>query len=76
MPTCVVLSLQVSGVPEEQLLVFLYPGLPSTAELFILPDDEHTSSEHKKGSEEALETVRAKICRNIVLHFHVNFNQE
>lgn len=74
MPACVVLSLQVSGVPEEQLLVFLYPGLPSTAELFILPDDEHTSSEHKKGSEEALETVRAS--RNIVLHFHVNFNQE
>lgn len=47
----------MSGVPEEQLLVFLYPGLPSTAELFILPD-ERTSSEHKKDTEEALETVR------------------
>uniref|UniRef100_A0A8C3AQQ8 Sortilin related VPS10 domain containing receptor 3b n=1 Tax=Cyclopterus lumpus TaxID=8103 RepID=A0A8C3AQQ8_CYCLU len=47
---------QVSGVPEDQLLVSLYPGLPSTAELFILPD-EHTSSEHKRGSEEALETI-------------------
>ncbi|XP_058508169.1 VPS10 domain-containing receptor SorCS3 [Solea solea] len=34
---------QVSGVPEDQLLVSLYPGLPTTAELFILPV-EHTSS--------------------------------
>uniref|UniRef100_A0A671VPD2 Sortilin related VPS10 domain containing receptor 3b n=1 Tax=Sparus aurata TaxID=8175 RepID=A0A671VPD2_SPAAU len=51
----------VSGVPEEQLLVALYPGLPSTAELFILPD-ERSSSEHKRGSEEALETVRTLIC--------------
>lgn len=58
---CVVLSLQVSGVPEEQLLVALDPGLPSTAELFILPD-ERSSSEHKRGSEEALETVRTLIC--------------
>uniref|UniRef100_A0A4W6D0J1 Sortilin related VPS10 domain containing receptor 3b n=1 Tax=Lates calcarifer TaxID=8187 RepID=A0A4W6D0J1_LATCA len=38
---------QVSGVSEDQLLVSLYPGLPTTAELFILPD-EHTSSEHKR----------------------------
>ncbi|KAM7408583.1 hypothetical protein PAMA_002346 [Pampus argenteus] len=47
---------QVSGVPEDQLLVSLYPGLPTTAELFILPD-EHTSNEHKRRSEEALETI-------------------
>ncbi|GLD65155.1 VPS10 domain-containing receptor SorCS3-like protein, partial [Lates japonicus] len=47
---------QVSGVSEKQLLVSLYPGLPTTAELFILPD-EHTSSEHKRRSEEALETI-------------------
>uniref|UniRef100_A0A3B5AIP4 VPS10 domain-containing receptor SorCS3-like n=1 Tax=Stegastes partitus TaxID=144197 RepID=A0A3B5AIP4_9TELE len=38
---------QVSGVLEDQLLVSLYPGLPTTAELFILPD-EHTSSEHNR----------------------------
>uniref|UniRef100_A0A8C5HUH3 VPS10 domain-containing receptor SorCS3-like n=1 Tax=Gouania willdenowi TaxID=441366 RepID=A0A8C5HUH3_GOUWI len=30
----------VSGVPEEQLLVSLYSGLPTTAELFILPNDD------------------------------------
>ncbi|KAK2824400.1 hypothetical protein Q5P01_021575 [Channa striata] len=47
---------QVSGVPEDQLLVSLYPGLPTSAELFILPD-EHTSSEHKRRSGEALETI-------------------
>ncbi|KAK5854138.1 hypothetical protein PBY51_015234 [Eleginops maclovinus] len=44
---------QVSGVSEDQLLVSMYPGLPSTAELFILPD-EHTSTENKKAGEEAL----------------------
>uniref|UniRef100_A0A3P8SJK5 Sortilin related VPS10 domain containing receptor 3b n=1 Tax=Amphiprion percula TaxID=161767 RepID=A0A3P8SJK5_AMPPE len=46
----------VSGVPVDQLLVSLYPGLPTTAELFILPD-EHTSSEHNRRSEEALERI-------------------
>lgn len=52
----VVLLLQVSGVPEAQLLVSLYPGVPTTAELFILPDQQ-TSGEHKRSGEEALETV-------------------
>ncbi|KAM4729431.1 VPS10 domain-containing receptor SorCS3-like [Anableps anableps] len=47
---------QVSGVSENQLIVSLYPGLPTTAELFILPD-EQMSSEHKKRSEEALDTI-------------------
>lgn len=60
------LSLQVSGVPEDQLLVSLYPGLPTTAELFILPD-EHTSSEDKRRSEEAVEMVRTIKSRNIEL---------
>lgn len=46
----------MSGVSEDQLLVSLYPGLPSTAELFILPD-EHTSTENRKGGEEALDRV-------------------
>ncbi|XP_022042555.2 VPS10 domain-containing receptor SorCS3 isoform X1 [Acanthochromis polyacanthus] len=47
---------QVSGVHVDQLLVSLYPGLPTTAELFILPD-EHTSSEHNRRNEEALERI-------------------
>ncbi|KAF7220419.1 VPS10 domain-containing receptor SorCS3 [Nothobranchius furzeri] len=47
---------KVSDVPEDQLMVSMYPGLPTTAELFILPD-ERTLSEHKKNSEEALDTI-------------------
>lgn len=50
----------MSGIHDDQLLVSLYPGLPTTAELFILPD-EQTSTEHKSGSEAALEMVRATI---------------
>ncbi|XP_056147393.1 LOW QUALITY PROTEIN: VPS10 domain-containing receptor SorCS3 [Lampris incognitus] len=41
---------QVSGFPEEQLLVSLDQGLPTNAELFILPD-KNTPSEHKKKNE-------------------------
>lgn len=51
------ISLQVSGFPEEQLLVALSPGLPTAAELFILPE-AHTPPEHRKKSEEALVSVR------------------
>ncbi|XP_070980938.1 VPS10 domain-containing receptor SorCS3-like isoform X2 [Oncorhynchus clarkii lewisi] len=43
---------QVSGFPEEQLLVSLFPGVPTTAELFILPETQ--LSEHGKGNEEGL----------------------
>lgn len=53
----------------------LYPGLPTTAELFILPD-EQTSNEHKKRSEEALETVRVMTCRSVHNQgFHFNGNK-
>lgn len=47
---------QVSGVAEDQLLVSLYPGLPTTAELFILPE-AHISREHKRRGEEELNTI-------------------
>nr|XP_046209850.1 VPS10 domain-containing receptor SorCS3-like isoform X2 [Oncorhynchus gorbuscha] len=43
---------QVSGFPEEQLLVSLFPGVPTTAELFILPESQ--LSEHGKENEEGL----------------------
>lgn len=65
----------MSEVPEEKLLVYLYPGLPSTAELFILPDED-TSSEHKKGSEEGLEMVRAKEDSLAFSQDFFFFNQE
>lgn len=59
-------SQQVSRVSESQLMVSLYPGLPTTAELFIL-SDEQMSSEHKKRSEEALDTVRDATCGNFFI---------
>ncbi|XP_024283088.1 VPS10 domain-containing receptor SorCS3 isoform X2 [Oncorhynchus tshawytscha] len=43
---------QVSGFPEEQLLVSLFPGVPTTAELFILPETH--LSEYGKRNEEGL----------------------
>ncbi|XP_041738172.1 VPS10 domain-containing receptor SorCS3-like isoform X2 [Coregonus clupeaformis] len=43
---------QVSGFPEEQLLVSLFPGVPTTAELFILPETQ--LPEHGKGDKEGL----------------------
>lgn len=48
-------SLQVSDFPEEQLLVAVFPGVPTAAELFLLPHKNH--SESKKKSEEELEQV-------------------
>lgn len=48
--------LQVSDFPEEQLLVAVFPGVPTAAELFLLPHKNQT--EGKKKSEEELEQVR------------------
>ncbi|XP_030634789.1 VPS10 domain-containing receptor SorCS3 [Chanos chanos] len=47
--------LQVSDIPEEQLLVAIFPGIPTAAELFILPHDNQ--SDGRKRSEEDLEQV-------------------
>ena len=49
-------SPQVSDFPEEQLLVAVFPGVPTAAELFLLP--HKNQSEWKKKSEEELEQVR------------------
>lgn len=46
---------QVAEFPEEQLLVAVFPGVPTAAELFLLP--YKNQSEGKKKSEEALERV-------------------
>lgn len=32
------LSLKVTGINDEQLLVTVIPGLPTTAEIFIVPE--------------------------------------
>ncbi|XP_063019306.1 VPS10 domain-containing receptor SorCS3-like [Melospiza melodia melodia] len=46
---------QVTGIPDEQILVALFPGLPTSAELFILPHKNTT--ERRKSSEADLEQV-------------------
>ncbi|XP_048843157.1 VPS10 domain-containing receptor SorCS3 [Brienomyrus brachyistius] len=49
--------LQVADIPEEQLLVAVFPGLPTAAELFILPRKNY--SEGRKKSEEDLDHISA-----------------
>uniref|UniRef100_A0A8C8RIX2 VPS10 domain-containing receptor SorCS3 n=1 Tax=Pelusios castaneus TaxID=367368 RepID=A0A8C8RIX2_9SAUR len=46
---------QVTGVPDEQILVAVFPGLPTSAELFILPHRNMT--ERRKSGEGDLEQV-------------------
>uniref|UniRef100_A0A8C6ZRK8 VPS10 domain-containing receptor SorCS3 n=1 Tax=Nothoprocta perdicaria TaxID=30464 RepID=A0A8C6ZRK8_NOTPE len=46
---------QVTGIPDEQVLVAVFPGLPTSAELFILPYKNTT--ERRKSSEADLEQV-------------------
>lgn len=45
----------MSDFPEEHLLVAVFPGVPTAAELFLLP--HKNQSEGKKKSEEELEQV-------------------
>ncbi|XP_062866910.1 VPS10 domain-containing receptor SorCS3 [Trichomycterus rosablanca] len=44
--------LQVADIPAEQLLVAVFPGIPTAAELFLLPSKNQTDS--RKGNEEDL----------------------
>eukprot|EP00076_Gallus_gallus_P048544 XP_421749.2 VPS10 domain-containing receptor SorCS3 [Gallus gallus] len=46
---------QVTGIPDEQILVAVFPGLPTSAELFVLPHKNTT--ERRKSSEADLEQV-------------------
>uniref|UniRef100_A0A3Q2L7J5 Sortilin related VPS10 domain containing receptor 3 n=1 Tax=Equus caballus TaxID=9796 RepID=A0A3Q2L7J5_HORSE len=46
---------KVTGVPEDQILVAVFPGLPTSAELFILPPKNLT--ERRKGNEGDLEQI-------------------
>uniref|UniRef100_A0A8C3RAG9 Sortilin related VPS10 domain containing receptor 3 n=1 Tax=Cyanoderma ruficeps TaxID=181631 RepID=A0A8C3RAG9_9PASS len=45
----------VTGIPDEQILVAVFPGLPTSAELFILPHKNTT--ERRKSTEADLEQV-------------------
>lgn len=55
-------ALQVTSVPEDQILVAVFPGLPTSAELFILPPKNLT--ERRKGHEGDLEQV-SDICHHL-----------
>ncbi|XP_029101458.1 VPS10 domain-containing receptor SorCS3 [Monodon monoceros] len=46
---------KVTSIPEEQILVAVFPGLPTSAELFILPPKNLT--ERRKGNEGDLEQI-------------------
>lgn len=48
--------LQVCGFPEDQLLVSVFPGSPTAAELFILP--ETNQSAFRSHTEEQLDKAR------------------
>lgn len=60
---------QVSDFPEEQLLVAVFPGVPTAAELFLLP--HKNQSEGKKKSEEELEQVWPSATRILTSQFVV-----
>ncbi|XP_077469354.1 VPS10 domain-containing receptor SorCS3-like [Stigmatopora argus] len=60
-----------SGVAVNQLMVSLYPGLPTTAELFILPD-VLSPSEHKRLTQEELQTI-SDVLANLLNQGLVNF---
>lgn len=53
----------MSDFPEEQLLVAVFPGVPTAAELFLLP--HKNQSEGRKKSEEELEQVRTTGTMNL-----------
>lgn len=57
----------MSDFPEEQLLVAVFPGVPTAAELFLLP--HKNQSEGKKKSEEELEQVWATANRILTSQF-------
>ncbi|KAF3851935.1 hypothetical protein F7725_005290 [Dissostichus mawsoni] len=56
--------LQVSDFPEEQLLVAVFPGVPTAAELFLLP--HKNQSEGKKKSEEVSDVIVTALNQNLV----------
>uniref|UniRef100_A0A8C2H126 PKD domain-containing protein n=1 Tax=Cyprinus carpio TaxID=7962 RepID=A0A8C2H126_CYPCA len=51
-----VIQKAVADIPEEQLLVAVFPGIPTAAELFLLPP--RNQSDGRKRTEEDLEQVR------------------
>lgn len=60
----------MTGIPDEQILVAVFPGLPTSAELFILPHKNTT--ERRKSSEADLEQVRKEgFMEHSFLSYHL-----
>ncbi|CAI9578104.1 unnamed protein product [Staurois parvus] len=61
--------IQVTHIPEEHILVAMFPGLPTSAELFILPPKN--VSERRKGSkvdlEQIVESLLSALNQNLVM---------
>ncbi|PIO26876.1 hypothetical protein AB205_0113730, partial [Aquarana catesbeiana] len=61
--------IQVTHIPEEHILVAMFPGLPTSAELFILPPKN--VSERWKGSkldlEQIVESLLSALNQNLVM---------
>ncbi|XP_041426021.1 VPS10 domain-containing receptor SorCS3 [Xenopus laevis] len=59
----------VTNIPEEHILVAMFPGLPTSAELFVLPPKN--ASERRKGSkadlEQIVETILSALNQNLVV---------
>uniref|UniRef100_A0A8C2EIA5 Sortilin related VPS10 domain containing receptor 3b n=1 Tax=Cyprinus carpio TaxID=7962 RepID=A0A8C2EIA5_CYPCA len=58
---------QVCGFPEDQMLVSVFPGSPTAAELFILP--KTNQSEFRSHTEEQLDKVFMNTLNQNLIHF-------
>lgn len=64
-------TLQATGVRDEQLLVTVLPGLPTTAEFFLLPDKQLTEGKPEKSSAH-LDQVRSQVLLRLILYLLIN----
>uniref|UniRef100_H2LAD1 VPS10 domain-containing receptor SorCS2 n=1 Tax=Oryzias latipes TaxID=8090 RepID=H2LAD1_ORYLA len=61
--------IQATGMREDQLLVTVLPGLPTTAEFFLLPDKQLTEGKPEKSSahlDQLSEVVLSALNQNLV----------
>ncbi|XP_040892446.1 VPS10 domain-containing receptor SorCS1 isoform X2 [Toxotes jaculatrix] len=61
--------IQATGVREDQLLVTVLPGLPTTAEFFLLPDKQLTEGKPEKSSahlDQLSEVLLSALNQNLV----------
>uniref|UniRef100_A0A671PC62 VPS10 domain-containing receptor SorCS3-like n=1 Tax=Sinocyclocheilus anshuiensis TaxID=1608454 RepID=A0A671PC62_9TELE len=65
-----VIKKAVADIPEEQLLVAVFPGIPTAAELFLLPP--RNQSDGRKRTEEDLEQI-SEILVNALNQISVEF---